>query len=569
MPVRLSAAYFSLALELQEAAPGLSNSHVQQALSDAVSKAHKDGYAYYQDHIGDQESGDVIYRNNGQTYSCPYEMSAGDADTAPSARIDTDQKTKVRPVVTYLDDNTDDADADGYAKMAEAWKRDKIYGDVIPLFERFVSKDERDSMSGEDFAGKGKSYPINKPEDVSAAASSIGRAGSGNYSTAKLKANIIAIAKRKGWTKYLPKAWQDGGDNKESAGKGKPSPLKITEAAAFAAELDIREATAAADGIRTHYPIKLISPGTGSTAHYTKEALQKSAKLFKAGTLMYWNHPTRAEEAARPEGDLDKLAAITTKPAKWLDDGPKGPGLYAEAKVMADYGQKIQERAPHIGLSIRGGGTTTGATVDGKPVLDALDYVESVDYVTRAGRGGVALAEAARDAGLLPAAEPATDPTQEGGMGLSAEESQLLKEALGASKSLVLEKRRRDAIAEGARLLAGISLPPAMKQLVIENAIERGVPEKDGNFDAAAFKLVVESEAKRVGQAFGHATGSGDVFGMGTPTEPALTADQIKAQEAADKASETEFARSMQILMPGAPKEAIEAAIRGREEVFI
>ena len=78
----------------------------------------------------------------------------------------------------------------------------------IPLVERFVSKAERDTMDEGDFAGKGKSFPIAKPGDIMAAVHSMGRAGSGNYGPAALKARIIAIAKKKGWTKYLPKAWR-------------------------------------------------------------------------------------------------------------------------------------------------------------------------------------------------------------------------------------------------------------------------------------------------------------------------------------------------------------------------
>jgi hypothetical protein len=78
--------------------------------------------------------------------------------------------------------------------MQEAWLRDLVYAGAIPLYERFVSKAERDKMDEGDFAGKGKSFPINKPADVMAAVHSMGRAGTGNYGPAALKANIIRIA---------------------------------------------------------------------------------------------------------------------------------------------------------------------------------------------------------------------------------------------------------------------------------------------------------------------------------------------------------------------------------------
>lgn len=79
--------------------------------------------------------------------------------------------------------------------------------DVLEL--RDISTETRDDAKASDCAGKNKSFPILKPEDVSAAAKAIGRAGAGNYSADKLKANIIRIAKRKGasFVAKLPKAW--------------------------------------------------------------------------------------------------------------------------------------------------------------------------------------------------------------------------------------------------------------------------------------------------------------------------------------------------------------------------
>ena len=68
----------------------------------------------------------------------------------------------------------------------------------------------RSEIPDEDFAGKNRSYPIVTPGDVQDAASSIGRAGSSNYSSDKLKANIIRIAKRKGkeFVARLPDSWK-------------------------------------------------------------------------------------------------------------------------------------------------------------------------------------------------------------------------------------------------------------------------------------------------------------------------------------------------------------------------
>lgn len=69
---------------------------------------------------------------------------------------------------------------------------------------------DRDKLPAADFAGRNRSFPIVTPGDVSDAASSIGRAGEDNYSSDKLKANIIRIARRKGdaFVAQLPESWK-------------------------------------------------------------------------------------------------------------------------------------------------------------------------------------------------------------------------------------------------------------------------------------------------------------------------------------------------------------------------
>lgn len=69
---------------------------------------------------------------------------------------------------------------------------------------------DRDKIPSADFAGRDRSFPIVTPGDVSDAASSIGRAGSDNYSSDQLKKNIIRIARRKGasFVAELPEAWK-------------------------------------------------------------------------------------------------------------------------------------------------------------------------------------------------------------------------------------------------------------------------------------------------------------------------------------------------------------------------
>src|SRR5258708_23816181 len=209
-----------------------------------------------------------------------------------------------------------------------------------PFAERFISKDERTAASSGDFAGKGKSFPILKPGDVMAAVRSMGRAGADNHSTPTLKAHIIAIAKRKGWEKYLPKAWQSGDTPQEAAD------LEVTGDV-----IPLREGAVGQDGTAF---LKLIAPGWGSSGYYSKEMLARDGpKPFPRGTKNYWNHQTLEEEAARPENDLRDLASVLTEDAHFDDAGPAGPGLYAKAEVQPDFRQNIDSLAKHIGMSIR------------------------------------------------------------------------------------------------------------------------------------------------------------------------------------------------------------------------
>jgi len=72
------------------------------------------------------------------------------------------------------------------------------------VMARDIKQAERDAADTSDFAGPGRTYPILKEADIAAAAHLIGKAANPD----KVKARIIAIAKRKGWTSSLPDAWK-------------------------------------------------------------------------------------------------------------------------------------------------------------------------------------------------------------------------------------------------------------------------------------------------------------------------------------------------------------------------
>src|SRR5262249_2852517 len=130
-------------------------------------------------------------------------------------------------------------------------------------------------------------------------------------------------------------------------------------------------------------------------------------KVFRAGLHQYANHPTRAEEADRPERDVRDLWSVLTTDAEYLENGPKGPGLYADVKVLPAFAPYAEALAPHIGCSIRARGRASTGEREGRkgPIIEALVQGRSVDWVTVPGAGGgaVELFEAAR-AGAPPPA---------------------------------------------------------------------------------------------------------------------------------------------------------------------
>lgn len=468
-------AFVFLAEKIQEAGESLSSNEMRSKLSSAVNAAHSGTgtYADYLDHTGGEDSGVVRYQHStgyGSSGSAmkqaPYSKGTASSDSEYS--VDTSKAKKVSPVTTYVEEPDD---CDGYAAMEAA----RLYTPgPIPLNERFISKKERDAASSSDFAGKGKSFPILKPEDVGAALQSLGRAGADNHSVATIRANIIKIAKAKGFE--LPKSAQD--ENTKEAARVPAGDVPLIESAAFPTTFEFREAASATNPL-----VKIISPGRGSSGYYGKEVLQKAAesKVFGRGTLMYFNHATKAEEAQRPEGDWNKLAAVTTGDAYWDEAGKDGPALYAPAKVFAKHAAEVAEKAPHTGVSIRASGTRDDKAIgpDGKPgVITALHHAESIDLVTKAGRDGKL---------LLESADPNFD---EGGQMADTELKKLQEATRAINVRLAQDPARR--LAEAT--LADLRLPTTSKMAIVERALTHVTVTDAGAFDGAAFKPILEAE---------------------------------------------------------------------------
>lgn len=140
---------------------------------------------------------------------------------------------------------------------------------------------------------------------------------------------------------------------------------------------------AAGDGTR---PITVITEGWGSSGYYSREVLGRDGpRIFPPGTHMYVNHPTTREEQERPERDVRHLMGVTE--GKLFMAGGE---LKGKAEVFSHWRPFVNEVGPHIGLSIRAAGDLTEGEVGGRkgPIVHALTEGLSIDYVTKAGRGG-------------------------------------------------------------------------------------------------------------------------------------------------------------------------------------
>lgn len=471
----------------------------------------------YIDHTGDGQSGDVIYKDKtGDMRKAPYQLT--NIGGKKAANIDHDSSKNVVPTVSY-DEEADDAD-----HMASMFEAAKLYT-TTPIFERFIAQAERDKADSGSFAGKGKSFPILKPGDVKAAVHAMGRAGSGNYGMAALKANIKRIAKSKGWESELPDAWKgedDSADAKESTStkvpRGTSEVLFVESGVHFLEEIPLLESATA-----TSYPAVLIKPGRGSSGYYTPEVLQRDGpKIFTAGTHMYWNHPTAQEEAARPEGNMDDLAAVLTGNAYWDENGRDGPALYGNAKPFADYAEKIAQKAPHTGLSIRAYGASESAkkAPDGKPgLVAALTRAESVDFVTRAGAGGKLFTESSKH--------------EEGEDDMAAEDVRKLQESTSRALRLLAVSEARLMVAEELAAVKGF---PAAAVAKLKESLTVSVPTTaDGELDKKAFKTLVEAGIKAEATYLSEVSGGARVVGLGGAPAKLTEAQQDEADKRTKK----------------------------------
>ncbi|MFI8595877.1 hypothetical protein ACIGDM_00995 [Rothia koreensis] len=168
--------------------------------------------------------------------------------------------------------------------------------------------------------------------------------------------------------------------------------------------------------------VRIIDPGQGSSGYYPADTLTEAAqnRVIPAGTHMYVNHPSDQETYDRPEGDLRNLAGVLTEDARVGDNG----ALVAEAKLYPHW-SCLKDMSGDIGVSIRGNAEIDESS--GVRTVTKITEVQSVDFVTRPGRGGRVLK-------VLENARPTTTEAVEAMTGDIAE---WLEKAVGEKKSVI------------------------------------------------------------------------------------------------------------------------------------
>lgn len=135
--------------------------------------------------------------------------------------------------------------------------------------------------------------------------------------------------------------------------------------------------------------VTLITPGWGSSGYYPAEVLEQAVrdKVWPAGTQCFIDHPGEFENRDRPERSVRDLAAVLTEDPVWT-----GSAVEADAQLMPAHAETLRqpEMANAIGMSIRASADVEMGEAEGRRgrIVKKLVFGESVDFVTRAGRGG-------------------------------------------------------------------------------------------------------------------------------------------------------------------------------------
>lgn len=247
--------------------------------------------------------------------------------------------------------------------------------------------------------------------------------------------------------------------------------------------------------------VTIISPGQGSSGYYSPEVIAEAAELFVPNTHMYLDHATESERAERGVRSLKDLVGVIESAPTLNHNG----ALVADVKIMPAWREFVKEAYPYIGVSISASGEIEESE-QGR-VVKKLTAVESVDFVTKPGRGGKinALLEAA-----VTNQEFSESTEKEGGMTVTITEAEhkaltenaarvaeleaqikALQGELKAEKAKTTEAKEAAVKAQATAIVEeafqGITAP-AGKARLIESATAEG-------FDPESFRLTVTEAA--------------------------------------------------------------------------
>lgn len=323
---------------------------------------------------------------------------------------------------------------------------------------------------------------------------------------------------------------------------------------------------------------KVIQPGWGSSGYYSKEMLARDAGVYKSGTKMYWDHPTLTEDKERPERSLRDLTGELTSTGVYKEKGPRGPGVYAQAKVFAPYRAVVEELAPHIGLSHRAYGKAMTGEAEGKkgPIIEKLVAASSVDFVTTPGAGGqvVQIFEAARgqangkdippadnddtgdhsheeanrmDETKLQELEEAKTKLEEAKTKLEDEKGTLEQENARLKEAAII-REARDVAAEK---VGASDLPEITRARLIETLAAKPVL-KEGALDNEEYGKAIDEAIKAEAEYVEKITGAGQIKGMGSTGDAsgkATLKETAKSKYVREGKSEDEAERMAEIFV--------------------
>ncbi len=137
----------------------------------------------------------------------------------------------------------------------------------------------------------------------------------------------------------------------------------------------------------------VIKAGFNATEdrYYPAEMLKRDYKVFE-GQKMYADHPTEAEDEARPERSIKDWVATLVEVVCDENGTVTGIAEIVEPWLMQKLASlREKEMLSEMGISINAVGSASKGKIDGKDtlIIEKLVAARSVDFVTEPGAGGI------------------------------------------------------------------------------------------------------------------------------------------------------------------------------------